>query len=87
MSPSLLPHLPPQLALNSMLSCFADMATKLHQMRVFCRCVLKGGGGRYMVCRTYEAFASGLHSCMDQVLGRVRDLEEQLVKKGEEGIL
>ncbi len=35
------------------------------------------------MCRTYEAFASGLHSCMDEILAGIRTLETQMIKKGQ----
>ena len=62
-----------------MLSHFAQAASKLSLMRQFCSHILRGGGD-YVMCRTYEAFAAALHSSLLEVLTQVRDMEQLIVQ-------
>ena len=41
------------------------------------------GRDDYVRCRTYEAFASGLQSCLQEVLAAIRDKELKIVENSE----
>ena len=72
------------------------MATKLYQMRQFCKSVvqmaafgsndsttMQEGGVKYVSCRTYEAFADSLLCCLEELSDDVRGVERAVVEHGE----
>lgn len=66
------------------------MATKLYQMRQFCKDVVHTAacgshdptakGMRFVSCRTYEAFADALHCCLEELTEDVRKIERSVVE-------
>lgn len=74
---------------------FTVAATKLYQMRTFCKAVVEAAAGtpsseshdqarvgvrKYVSCRTYEAFADALHCCLDHLTHDVRKVEKTIVQ-------
>lgn len=57
-------------------------------MREYCGSVLlSGGGGDYVKCRTYEAFAAALRGCLLDILTPVRLVEELIVQNSKSVIV
>ena len=74
---------------------FSLVATKLYQMRTFCKSVMRQAafgshdlsaeqerGVRYVSCRTYEAFADSLLCCLEEMTEDVRGVEKAIVEHG-----
>jgi hypothetical protein len=62
---------------------FSVAATKLYRMRTFCKAVVQDAASArrvYVSCRTYEAFADALHSCLDHLTQDVRKVEKTIVQ-------